>query len=169
MEEKFTQVVFETTTLLKYSAKLYYPMGSDTGMFPINATIKEAFVTKGGKGYLMIDEDADKKVSTNALTKGLSFLGFGADVFHGMYDDISYVAGLQAEEGIEAKVDQIDEKQKLKSEYGKALVDISLAETMQAMEKLYFTALEKFKLNPKWVNEISEVKTKRMDELRKKA
>jgi hypothetical protein len=41
------------------------------------------------------DTDAFKKSSTDALTKGLSHLGFNADVFLGMFDDNKYVAELK--------------------------------------------------------------------------
>ncbi len=37
------------------------------------------------------DEDAPKKAMTDALTKGLSHLGFSADVFLGLFDDNRYV------------------------------------------------------------------------------
>lgn len=39
-----------------------------------------------------IDEDAFKKAMTDALTKGLSHLGFSADVFLGKFDDDRYVS-----------------------------------------------------------------------------
>ena len=37
------------------------------------------------------DHDAPKKAMTDALTKGLSHLGFNADVFLGLFDDNKYV------------------------------------------------------------------------------
>ena len=43
------------------------------------------------------DSDAPKKATTDAITKGLSHLGFNADVFLGLFDDNKYVAGLKAE------------------------------------------------------------------------
>lgn len=44
---------------------------------------------KDSKGRL--DSDAAKKAETDALTKGLSRLGFNADVFLGLWDDQKYV------------------------------------------------------------------------------
>jgi hypothetical protein len=44
-----------------------------------------------GKGP---DEDAVKKALTDAITKGLSYLGFNADVFLGYFDDNKYVSRL---------------------------------------------------------------------------
>ena len=38
-----------------------------------------------------VDDDCIKKVATDALTKGLSKLGFNADVFMGRFDDNKYV------------------------------------------------------------------------------
>jgi hypothetical protein len=43
------------------------------------------------------DADFAKKVETDALTKGLSKLGFNADVFMGLYDDHKYVQEMQVE------------------------------------------------------------------------
>lgn len=46
-----------------------------------------------------VDDDAAKKAMTDAITKGLSQLGFSADVFLGQYDDNKYLAGLHAKHG----------------------------------------------------------------------
>jgi hypothetical protein len=43
------------------------------------------------------DSDAPKKATTDAITKGLSQLGFNADVFLGKFDDNKYVADLKKE------------------------------------------------------------------------
>jgi hypothetical protein len=43
------------------------------------------------------DRDAPKKAITDAITKGLSQLGFNADVFLGLFDDNKYVADLAKE------------------------------------------------------------------------
>ena len=39
-----------------------------------------------------VDTDAPKKAMTDALTKGLSHLGFSADVFLGLFDDNKYLS-----------------------------------------------------------------------------
>lgn len=44
-----------------------------------------------------LDSDAPKKASTDGLTKGLSQLGFNADVFLGKFDDNKYVAAMTEE------------------------------------------------------------------------
>lgn len=52
-----------------------------------------------------LDDDAPKKATTDALTKGLSHLGFSADVFLGLFDDNKYVARMEREHaGKEAPV-----------------------------------------------------------------
>jgi hypothetical protein len=43
------------------------------------------------------DRDAPKKAVTDAITKGLSQLGFNADVFLGLYDDNKYVEEMRRE------------------------------------------------------------------------
>ena len=42
------------------------------------------------------DADCAKKAVTDAITKGLSYLGFNADVFMGKFDDNKYVESLKA-------------------------------------------------------------------------
>lgn len=44
------------------------------------------------------DEDALKKALTDAITKGLSYLGFSADVYLGKFDDNKYIEQRKAEE-----------------------------------------------------------------------
>lgn len=50
------------------------------------------------------DSDAPKKATTDAITKGLSMLGFNADVFLGKFDDSKYVNDLRAEKAQSSKV-----------------------------------------------------------------
>ena len=49
------------------------------------------------KDYVSLDDDCMKKALTDAITKGLSYLGFNADVFFGAFDDNKYVADLERE------------------------------------------------------------------------
>ena len=49
------------------------------------------------------DDDAVKKVATDALTKGLSRLGFNSDVFEGLFDDNKYVAEMNLKFGNKKK------------------------------------------------------------------
>ena len=59
--------------------------------FRINSSIGTH--SKAGK----LDDECYKKVSTDALTKGLSKLGFNADVFLGQWDDNRYVSQMKKE------------------------------------------------------------------------
>ncbi len=54
-------------------------------------------VYEDDKPKMRADEDAPKKAMTDALTKGLSHLGFSADVFLGLFDDNRYVQKMQKE------------------------------------------------------------------------
>jgi hypothetical protein len=56
---------------------------------PVRGMTELWHTAKSGKQQL--DEDAAKKSMTDALTKGLSHLGFSADVFLGLFDDNRYV------------------------------------------------------------------------------
>jgi|10_taG_2_1085330.scaffolds.fasta_scaffold21769_3 hypothetical protein len=77
---------WEDAGLAVYEATLWYIFeGSKTAReFPIHSSIR--YITNG-----RVDDDFYKKVATDALTKGLSKLGFNADVFLGKFDDNKYV------------------------------------------------------------------------------
>lgn len=68
---------------------------------PIRGMCKVQGVKADGKPTPS-DHDASKKCMTDALTKGLSHLGFNADVFLGLFDDNKYVQGLSDEKTKEA-------------------------------------------------------------------
>lgn len=99
--EVFTESTIGTTILLNYDAVMYFKFEDREGEIPIHSTEKLAFMTNGGKGYLKIDDEARKKVVTNAKTKGLSELGFNADVFMGQFEDIAYLEERKAEVAME--------------------------------------------------------------------
>lgn len=83
--ESFTPIMTGDNSVasILYNATLYYPDGE----FPINSDIR--LNTKTKNGYVE-NKDWAKKVSTDAFTKGLSKLGFSADVFMGGYDGNKY-------------------------------------------------------------------------------
>lgn len=104
--EKFTRINYENqTVILHYRALAYYFINGDRGEFPIAASIKESFVTNKGQGYLSIDDEAIKKVRTDALTKGFTDLGFCADIHMGMFDDDNYIIGTAAKFQLDKEVD----------------------------------------------------------------
>ena len=85
-DEQYTPILNDT--LIVYTATFYYKYedesGDVEGEFPISSSIR---VMMGSK----LDDDCIKKVQTDAITKGLSRLGFNADVFMGRFDDNKYV------------------------------------------------------------------------------
>ena len=70
--------------LLVYQAEMWYEQDGSY-QFPIQSSAKN------------IDEDTAKKLATDALTKGLSKLGFNSDVFEGKFDDNKYVQQMTRE------------------------------------------------------------------------
>lgn len=70
-------------------AKAYLWHGTRENRFPIVGQKK--LNDKHGNP----DEDALKKALTDAVTKGLSYLGFNADVFTGKFDDNKYVESMR--------------------------------------------------------------------------
>lgn len=100
----FTEREIDQTILLNYNAILFYTINDREGRLPIQATEKLSYMTKNGKQ--LIDHEARKKVATNALTKGLSMLGFNADIFMGMFEDKDYVNTIATEQAIEDAEDQ---------------------------------------------------------------
>lgn len=84
-DEKFQAVPLDTKNVCTviYSAVFFHP----TGEFGINSSV---FVYEKAKETYKANNDFAKKVSTDALTKGLSKLGFSADIFMGKYDGSKY-------------------------------------------------------------------------------
>jgi len=87
--------------LCQYSAIFFYPNGE----FPISSATKISYLTNTGKHKL--EDDYAKKVATDALTKGLSKLGFSADVFMGAFDGNKYDGIDDTGIDMEATSDQI--------------------------------------------------------------
>ena len=79
---------WEDVGLAVYQATLWYVVKDKEYYIPIHSSIK--YHTSG-----RVDDDFYKKVATDALTKGLSKLGFNADVFMGKFDDNKYVNQLK--------------------------------------------------------------------------
>lgn len=95
LAENGTLICFEKIHFVK--ALLFYPckLAADgEGKLPcFGQTVQVGRDSRG----IRSDEDAHKKSFTDALTKGLSWLGFAADVHMGMFDDLKYVNGLKME------------------------------------------------------------------------
>ena len=63
------------------------------------------------------DQEATKKSMTDALKKCLSMYGFNADIFLGLYDDVSYVGMLKDEAEIDKSDNKLETHIKQKQEY----------------------------------------------------
>lgn len=68
---------------------IWFPFNGKRG--EIEAYGQTQFAGKRASGQTYTDEEAPKKSLTDALTKGLSWLGFSADVHMGLFDDNKYV------------------------------------------------------------------------------
>lgn len=82
------------------------------------------------------DGEAPKKSLTDAIKKALSFLGFSADVFLGLFDDADYVDQRRDEELIEQAEDKQAEEDRQKEErltYIKSVIE-SMANAKSAHE-----------------------------------
>lgn len=140
--EKFTRVNYEGgTCLLQYEATAFFVYNGDRGEMPIAAAIKESYVTNGGKGYLKIDDEAVKKVRTDALTKGFTELGFNSDIYMGKHDDYEYLREMSDEFEVEKAANKEEEKAKqahaLYEETNKVIDQIKAARQMSELEGLY--------------------------------
>lgn len=79
-------------SLIAYTGILWFIWEGKEGLIDIAADIELFQDTRAG--WRRID-DPYKKVRTDAVTKGLSWLGFNADVFFGRFDDNKYVSSEQ--------------------------------------------------------------------------
>lgn len=147
--ESFEYKEIGTTTLLIYKAILFYEWEGRTGRLPIGATEKIAYITKSGEGYLKIDDEADKKVRTSAMTKGLSELGVSADIFMNLHMDQEYQeyasAKLRVDSGNEEEIQAA--KDEFKEWFNKELKNLGLAPSIHALnlmcESFYGKARDK--------------------------
>ncbi|MCC2615968.1 hypothetical protein LJ739_06915 [Aestuariibacter halophilus] len=148
--EEYERTHFENQTcILHYRAVAYYVADSERCTFPIASSIRESYVTKGGNGYLKVDDEAVKKVRTDALTKGFTDLGFCADIHMGLFDDQDYVAGVTAQSQIAAEEEREAELEKqnkdLNEWFKKELEAIELVERPVAKISVINRVMEKVK------------------------
>lgn len=115
--ETFSENTYGTTVILAYDAILFYKHDGEIGRIPVHASEKIGYQTQGNNGYFKVDDEVRKKVVTNAKTKGLSELGFNADVFMGQFDDPNYVDYRNLEEGIAKAENQQEEIESRISEF----------------------------------------------------
>jgi hypothetical protein len=103
-DEHFTILLND---LVLYTSVLWYNYSGKLGQLELHSCIQIAPETKNGK---RVDDECIKKVATDALTKGLSKLGFNADVFLGMFDDNRYIESLKKQFANEKLQKEIESK-----------------------------------------------------------
>lgn len=172
--EKYERISIGDEVMLQYNAIMYYNFNGKTGRMPIAAAIMEAAIVKRGQPtqYLRIDNEAIKKVRTDAKTKGLSELGFNADIFKGYYDSQGYS---EYASSVHQEVEQ--EKQEAATiseaeEYAewkvKALEVYSSLNTNKAIETTFTGHVRKASKigDTKGIKQFEEAKKSRQEELK---
>jgi hypothetical protein len=98
-------------------------------------------------GSAKIDDiDGPKKALTDAITKGLSYLGFCNDVFLGRFDDNKYV------EEVRAKKEE--EKEHPASRRAKEIIkEMEGVKTLKEMGEIWMFHKEHIKAMPEWMQE----------------
>ena len=148
--EKYIEQTIGTTVLLNYDAVMYFILDGERGEIPIHATEKLAYQTQGANGYLKIDDEVRKKVVTNAKTKGLSELGFNADIFMKQFDDPNYVQEATNAANLEKAEDKIAEQEKQDREHmewkERELKAYTLIPNVEALKSVYTAHIRKLKL-----------------------
>ncbi len=99
----FDYTLTESLGLVVLHAVFYYPDGE----FPI----KNAQSIFMDNAKTKIDDNFAKKLETDTLTKAISKLGFNADIFMGLFDDVKYLAEVTKEFAEAPKIPKLNDKQ----------------------------------------------------------
>ena len=86
---EFDYTLTDSLGLVILHAVFYYPGGK----FPI----KNAQSIFMDNAKTKVDDNFAKKLETDTLTKAISKLGFNADIFMGLFDDVKYLAEVTKE------------------------------------------------------------------------
>lgn len=93
------------------------------------------------------DGEAPKKSLTDAIKKALSMLGFSADVFLGMFDDLDYKATLEDEQRIKDADDkeaEVERQKQERLEFIKSTINtMHGAQSAQELKKIHDSAVRK--------------------------
>ena len=172
--ETYTRIPIGDEVMLQYTAVMYFDFNGERGEIPIAAAIMEAGIVKRGQPsqYIRIDNEAIKKVRTDAKTKGLSELGFNADIFKGYYDSPGYseYASNVHQEAVQEKVEA--ESVKEAEEYAdwkvSALAVYRELNTNKAIETTFTGHIRKANKigDTKAVKEFEAAKNARQEELK---
>jgi len=148
--------------------KLWYLLDGKRG--EVQHFGQTTFIGKNKHG-IFTDEEASKKSLTDGTTKCLSMLGFGADIFMGLYDDVNYVEDVRASIEDQKADESVEEMERQKVQYRdwreKTLRLLSTAQTMNELEILFKTTIRKMakKDENEDIRAATEIKDKRKAEL----
>lgn len=124
--------------------KLWFEQDGKRGEFEQYGCTKAVYKSSYG---LSVDPEAPKKSLTDAIKKGLSMLGFSADIFLGMFDDSEYVQLRREEEQLAKAEDKEAEAERQKEErlaYLKSVVEsMATAKNEHELKKMHDTAVRK--------------------------
>lgn len=98
---EFDQSMIEFGIII-HNAEFFYVVDGERFTFPIHNAI-EIYLDKN---KTRIDADFAKKLETNTISKALSRLGFAADAYLGLFDNVDYVNSKRMTEEIEAAENQ---------------------------------------------------------------
>ena len=118
--------------------KLWYELEGKKGEVEAYGCTPYVYRSKHGS---TTDMEAPKKSFTDATKKALSMLGFSADIFMGMFDDLDYYQERLAESQVEKAEDKEVEIERQKQErlnwLKDAVVALETAMSLHELKKLY--------------------------------
>lgn len=130
--------------------RLIYTLGGERGEIPAYGCTPYIYNSKNG---LICDSEVTKKSLTDATKKALSQLGFSADVFLGLFDDLGYRKDNAAEFAIKNATDEAGDTIRLRKELDEKLTKlsntISNAVTPNEAKKIYATVAREIKVHQK--------------------
>jgi hypothetical protein len=94
---------------------LWYRMGEELHNVGPQWGATELVALRGESKKPWVDEEAAKKAVTDGITKCLSYIGIGADVHMGMFDDNKYVAERKIEERKKRELEAEEERKAKKA------------------------------------------------------
>jgi len=128
-DERF-QVLLDD--LILYTGKLWFTFEGKSGIVELHSCIQVAPETRNGR---KVDDECIKKVATDALTKGLSKLGFNADVFLGLFDDNKYVESMRKQFAEEERKKELESRQQQTPPANQADTPPAQSESKESKEK----------------------------------
>lgn len=135
------------TTLHTCEVELWYVTDhGERGTIPGIGHTKVTYLAgSGANRYLYMDEDYEKKSVTDAVTKAMSFIGMGADVRMGFYDNKDYAEQLREESGLTAEeqreADAVKSRQEFEEWAEKTMQLMSTALSLRELELIYRPAM----------------------------